>query len=187
MDGGEDFVMAGPGDGALTSDDYEPVKRNTDFCLLCAYGSTPGQETEMLVNSDIKSLEQIITQLRKSMSIERTAKEVYRYYQENIQHLEPYCNDPEWTVDCIEDHLCRHAAPEATTRGERPGEDMAYEIFSNALHVQSKAIVNKETGLIDERQVKIMCQLADRMYKFMPKARESAGNKAKQFSPSDGF
>lgn len=67
-------------------------------------------------------------------------------------------------------------------------------MFSNALHVQSKVLVNKETGLLDEKQVKIACQLADRqvpciyhnfffftmlqltpdvprMHKFMPKAR----------------
>ena len=62
---------------------------------------------------------------------------------------------------------------------------MAYEFFSNALHAQSKVLVNKETGLLDEKQVKIACQLADRMYKFMPKARTDAGpaGRAKQGAP----
>jgi len=163
MDGDEDFVMAPPADaGALTSEDYEEVQGNTDFCVLCTYGSVPGQETCMLVNSDIKSLEQVVAQLRKSMNVKRASREIHRYYMQNVRPHEPYSDDPEWTVECIEDHLCRHAAPEAAGRGERPGEDMAYEIFSNALHVQSKALVNKETGLIDEKQAKIMCQLADR-------------------------
>jgi hypothetical protein len=40
-------------------------------------------------------------------------------------------------------------------------------VFSNALHVQSKVLVNKETGLLDEKQVKIACQLADRQVPFI--------------------
>lgn len=175
----EDFVMApGGAPEGLTSADYDPVPRNDDFCLLCAYGTTPGEETTANVNPDIKALENVIHGARKCLGIRAAAKEAYEFYMTNIRHLEPYCDDPEWTIDCIEDHLARHAAPEAVARGERPGEDMAYEIFSNALAAQSKAIVNKETGLLDEKQVKLMCQIADRMHKFLPKARPGAKSKA---------
>lgn len=172
MDGSDDFVMAGGGGTeCLTKDDFEAVPECTGWCLLCEYGSTPGCETGHNVNEDVKELENLVSSVRKSMNIKRAAQSIHTYYEENIRDIEPFDRDEEWTVEVIEDHLCRHAAPEAVARGERPGEDMAYEVFSNALHVQSKVLVNKETGLLDEKQVKIACQLADRMHKFMPKAR----------------
>ena len=60
-----------------------------------------------------------------------------------IPDTEP-CNDEEWTLEVIEDHLCRHAAPEAVSRGERPGEDMAFEVFSNAfMHSQKYWSIKK--------------------------------------------
>ena len=50
--------------------------------------------------------------------------------------------------------------------------------------MQSKLLVNKETGLLDEKQVKVACQLADRMYKFLPKARvETAASKSARNAP----
>jgi hypothetical protein len=58
------------------------------------------------------------------MNIKRAALSIYTYYEENMRDIEPFDRDDEWTVEVIEDHLCRHAAPEAVARGERPGEDM---------------------------------------------------------------
>ena len=186
MDQDDDFVMSGGlGSESLTSNDFEPVEECGGFCLLCEYGTTPGTETGANVNADVKALEEMVAQMRKGMGIKRAARAIHGYYMENLRNLAPFDEDDEWTLECVEDHLARHAAPEAVARGERPGEDMAYEFFSNALHAQSKVLVNKETGLLDEKQVKIACQLADRMYKFMPKARTDAGpvGRAKQGAP----
>ena len=176
MEDGEDFVMSGGlGSEALTSEDFQPVEECNGFCLLCEYGTTPGTDTPANVNADIKALEEMVQQIRKGMGIKRAAMAIHQYYVDNLRGLAPFDVDEFWTLECVEDHLARHAAPEAVARGERPGEDMAYEVFSNALHAQSKVLVNKETGLLDEKQVKIACQLADRMYKFMPKARTDVG------------
>lgn len=86
--------------------------------------STPGCETGHNVNEDVKELENLVTSVRKSMNIKRAAQSIHTYYEENIRDIEPFDRDEEWTVEVIEDHLCRHAAPEAVARGERPGEDM---------------------------------------------------------------
>ena len=163
MDNTGDFIMTpGMGPENLTAADYEPVEGCTGFCLLCEYGSLPDQETDDNINNEIKTLERVVKNVRSTMGIKRSARAIHNHYCECIRDTEPFCNDEEWTLEVIEDHLCRHAAPEAVSRGERPGEDMAFEVFSNALHAQSKVLVNKETGLLDEKQVKIACQLADR-------------------------
>ena len=180
MEDENDFVMSGGlGGESLTSSDYLPVEECSGFCLLCEYGTTPGTETGANVNADVKALEEMVLQMRRGMGIKRAAKAIHGYYVDNLKSLAPFDEDEDWTLECVEDHLARHAAPEAVARGERPGEDMAYEVFSNALHAQSRMLVNKETGLLDEKQVKIACQLADRMYKFMPKARIETGAQGK--------
>ena len=112
------------GEEPSTAEDFGPVEACTGFCLLCDYGSTPGEETGDNINADIKALECVVCSVRKSMGIKRASEAIHSYYAENLRDKQPFCNDDEWTVDVIEDHLCRHAAPEAVARGERPGEDM---------------------------------------------------------------
>ena len=125
MDGSDDFVMsAGSGTECLTREDYDALRGNTGWCLLCEYGSTPGCETGQNVNEDVKNLENLVQSVRKTMDIKRSALAIHAYYEDNMRDCAPFNDDDEWTVDVIEDHLCRHAAPEAVARGERPGEDM---------------------------------------------------------------
>ena len=125
MDEGEDFIMAGGNSSeCLTCEDYTRVEPCRGFCLLCEYGSTPGHETDDNINNEVKTLEKVIKEVRMTTGIQKASEIIHEYYVDNLQHLEPFCNHDEWTVEMIEDHLCRHGAPEAVARGERPGEDM---------------------------------------------------------------
>ena len=94
------------------------------FFLPFPYENKTGQETGDHINGEVKTLEGIVENVRKSMGITKAAKFIHDHYMEFMRDIHPFSDEDEWTREMIEDHLCRHAAPEAVARGERPGEDM---------------------------------------------------------------
>lgn len=161
----EDAIMNGP--GQPTAEDLEPVPScHEKFCFLCKYGGA--DNTVGNVNVDAKRIEQGIGKLRKSLGVFKTAQYIKTIYEETIAGNSPFDEEDEWELDTIVEHICSHAAPEATARGEN-ASDVAYEVFSGLLLFQSKHMLEKETGLIDSQALKSLCGIADRMYKFTPK------------------
>lgn len=145
-----------------------PIPENQNFCFLCKYGGLDGIELEGGVNEDVKKIEGYLKHLRKVLGPERAAREMkvaFEEYKENCPVSSDFLNDPEWTEQSILDHMVVHAVPEAIARGENP-DDYAYEIFSKLLKYQTSLVVDKKSGLVDEKQLKNLCTIADRVHKF---------------------
>ena len=99
--------------------------------------------------------------MRTTTGIQKASEIIHEYYVDNLQHLEPFCNHDEWTVEMIEDHLCRHGAPEAVARGERPGEDMVSINLVFSLYY----LFNTNTSL-QQRRLRFLVALCTRNPKF---------------------
>lgn len=167
----EDAIMNGP--GQPTADDLDPAPScHSKYCFLCKYGGA--DNTVGNVNMQTKKIETAMAKLRKSLGVFKTARYIKGVYDESIAENTPFDEEEEWEFDTVVEHICSHAAPESTARGENAA-DVAYEVFSGLLLFQSKHMIERETGLIDQQALKSLCGIADRMYKFTPKKATGGG------------
>ena len=167
--GGDDLADAIVNNAAVTAAELGPTPHSRNFyCFLCKYGGCDG--TKENVNQDAKTIEDNITQLRKSLGIQKTAQTIKELYDLHVAPNAPFNEEDEWDLGTIIEHIASHAVPESNKRGENAAE-IAYEVFSELLLFQSKHMVDENTGLLDQTSLKHLCAIADRMYKFQPKSK----------------
>ena len=155
--------------------DFQAIPSSRDrYCFLCKYGGFDGVKLDSDCNVDVKAIERHLHHLRKVLGPARAARELKVAFDEFRQTHEAIRNEPEWTEESIYDHLVVHAVPEALQRGENV-DDFAYEVFAGLLNYQRGLVVNKQSGLVDEKQLRILLGVADRLYKFS--ARSTARRK----------
>lgn len=153
-------------DGEPTTDTYKGVCTAGSYCFLCKYGGLDNDGSlDDGINKDVRALEAHLPRLRKMLGPKRAAAEMKITYDEYISDRQILQNEPEWTEDEIYKHMVVHGVPECVQRGENT-DDFAYEIFAGLLDYQKDQVINKDTGLLDEKQLKHLTAIADRMYKF---------------------
>ena len=149
-----------------TSSDFAPIPSTADqYCFLCKYGGFDGVNLEDNCNLDVKAIERHLHHLRKVLGPRRAARELKIAFDEYRETNEAIRQEPEWTEESIYDHLVVHAVPEALQRGENV-DDFAYEVFAGLLNYQRSHVVQRSTGLVDEKQLRMLMNVADRLYKF---------------------
>ena len=155
--------------------DFAPIPTSSNkYCFLCKYGGFDGVTLAGDCNLDVKAIERHLHHLRKVLGPARAARELKIAFDQFRETNEAIRNEPEWTEESIYDHLVVHAVPEALQRGENV-DDFAYEVFAGLLNYQRGLVVNKQTGLVDEKQLRVLLGVADRLYKFS--ARSTARRK----------
>jgi len=165
-------------DSEPTNESFRGICNNEYYCFLCKYGGLDNEAClDENINKDVRALEAHLPRLRKLLGPKRAAAEMKVTYDEYIKERNILQDEPEWTEEEIYRHMVVHGVPESVQRGENT-DDFAYEIFAGLLDYQKDNVINKETGLVDEKQLKHLTTIADRMYKF-----SSRGTKRK--APED--